>query len=787
MSRTVRSMFPFALPLRRLAVGVLLSLPLASSLTAAGLSQAAPPALEHTSAPRFAPGARLSADGSTLEISVYAGKATRLEVWFYAEALLDDAAVRYPLTQNASGWWTAQISVDDLEGLYGVSAPYYYGLRAWGPNWPFSSSWTPGSAAGFISDVDSQGNRYNPNKLLLDPNAKEVSHDPQTEEMSDASAYASGSNYRNIDTGPYAPKGLVLEPDGVSIGTRPTRALKDEIIYEVHARGLTKNDPSVPAAYRGTYQGAAMKAASLKALGVTAVEFLPLHETQNDTIDLVTSTAGDNYWGYMTLSYFAPERRYAADQSPGGPTREFKAMVKAFHDQGIKVYVDVVYNHTLEGGAWDSAGQISSLVSWRGLDNATYYELAADPRLFYDNTGCGANLNAANPVVRDHVLASLKYWTQELGVDGFRFDLASVLGNSMQRAGFNYDKMDSANVLNRAVKELPVRASTGGAGVDLIAEPWAIGNGTYQVGNFPTGWAEWNDKFRDTVRKDQNRLGQETVTIGELATRIAGSSDLYQDDGRRPWHSINFVIAHDGFTLKDLYSYNQKNNGQAWPYGPSDGGSDNNISWDQGGDASLQRQAARNGMGLLMLSAGVPMMGGGDEFLRSIKGNNNPYNVDSIANWLNYADASNNARFYGYSQKLLNFRKDHIALRPASFFTGKDKNGNGLKDITWLTDSGTEPAGWYWGDPNMHFLAWRLDGTEVGDSAASIYIAYNGWSGPVTATLPWNLAGKKWYRSADTSAWMESQDNFKAPGQEEYMSGKTYTLNGRSILILIEK
>lgn len=758
------------------------------SQTAIQADAALPPLLGAAAAATAPLGISVSGDGQHLDLSVWSSKATRMEAWFYPEALGEAAAVRVLLSKDAStNRFSAHIPLETLEGLYGVSAPYFYGLRAWGPNWVYRDSWLPGASDGFLLDVDSEGNRFNPNKLLLDPYSLEVSHDPQTPEMVDAALYATGPTYRNLDSGLWAPKSLLIEPDAVSTGTKPTRAFKDEIVYEVHVRGLTMNDASVPAACRGTYAGAAAKAASLKALGVTAVEFLPLHETQNDLNDAVASSTGDNYWGYMTLSYFAPDRRYACDQSPGGPTREFKQLVKAYHDQGLKVYVDVVYNHTLEGGVWDATGQISSLISWRGLDNAAYYELASDPRMFYDNTGCGANFNAGHSEVRSHIMTSLQYWTRELGVDGFRFDLASVLGNTMTRAGFRFDKMDAASVLNRAVKELPARSASGGAGVDLIAEPWALGSGTYQVGNFPTGWAEWNDKFRDSFRKDQNRLGSEVVTIGELATRFAGSSDLFQDDGRKPWHSTNFIVAHDGFTLKDLYSYNNKNNNQAWPYGPSEGGSDNNLSWDQGGDPAAQRQAARNGMAMIMLSAGVPMMTGGDEFLRSIKGNNNPYNLDSSANWLNYADASTNARFYGFSKKLLAFRSAHTALRRAEFFSGQDKNGNGLKDITWLSDAGNEPAGWYWSDPSMHFLAFRLDGTEVGDVNASIYVGYNGWSGPVTATLPNNLSGKKWYRVSDTSAWMESQDNFKAPGSEDLLTSKYYTLNGRSLLLLIEK
>ncbi len=375
---------------------------------------------------------------------------------------------------------------------------------------------------------------------------------------------------------------------------------------------------------------------------MTAVEFLPLQETQNDTNDVdPTGTAGDNYWGYMTVGYFAPDRRYAADRSPGGPTREFKEMVKAYHDAGLKVFVDVVYNHTAEGGPWSASDKNTyNLFSWRGLDNPTYYSLTGDRQSPWDNTGVGGNYNTANPVAQNLIVDSLAYWKDTLGVDGFRFDLASVLGNTCQHGCFSYSRTDPGTALNRLAAEMPARPATGGSGVDWIAEPWAIGAGTYQVGNFPAGWSEWNGIYRDTLRRDQNELGVAAVTPGELATRFAGSSDLYGDDGRRPAASVDFMVAHDGFTLKDLYSCNGKNNGQAWPYGPSDGGSDGNDSWDQGGDAGAQRKAARNGTALLMLSAGIPMITGGDEYLRSLRCNNNPYNLDSPANWLTVTPAA---------------------------------------------------------------------------------------------------------------------------------------------------
>jgi glycogen operon protein len=663
----------------------------------------------------------------------------------------------------------------------GVTGTVYYGYRAWGPNWPYTASWTPGSAAGFVSDVDAAGNRFNPNKLLLDPYAREISHDPLTPANPDGARYGSGPANRTADTGPAAPKGIVLAADGTGTGTKPVRALRDDVVYEVNVRGLTRNDSSVPAAYRGTYRGAGLKAQQLRALGVTAVEFLPLQETQNDTNDLdATGTAGDNYWGYMTVNYFAPDRRYAADRSPGGPTKEFKAMVAAFHAAGVKVLVDVVYNHTAEGGPWSEADTSTySVYSWRGLDNPTYYSLTGDRQRPWDNTGVGGNYNTANPAAQDLIVDSVAYWKNTLGVDGFRFDLASVLGNTCQHGCFSYDKTNPGTALNRLTAEMPARPAAGGSGVDWIAEPWAIGDGTYQVGNFPAAWAEWNGAYRDSLRRDQNKLGVAPVTPGELATRFAGSSDLYGDDGRKPYHSVNFMVAHDGFTLADLYSCNGKNNNQPWPYGPSDGGSDDNVSWDQGGSAAAQRKAARNGFAFLALSAGTPMITGGDEYLRRINCNNNPYNLDSSANWLNHSPTADQTTFRTFAQRMLAFRAAHPALRPANFASPAQ--------LTWFTPAGTTPDAAYWNDPGNHALAWRLVGSTTGDPAAAIYVAYNGWSGDVTFTLPAPPAGTTWHRVTDTSTWAEGPDQVRQPGAEEPLDGAPYVLRDRAVLVLIAR
>ena len=401
------------------------------------------------------------AEPSTLSFQVYSSKATRIEVWMYGQAFGADEKIRYPMAKDAStNIWTKSVSLDQLHHDFGITEPIYYGYRAWGPNWTHESSWTKGSEVGFHEDVDDDGNRFNPNKLLLDPYALEVSHDPSTPNHTDGGIYASGKDRRNIDTGAHAPKGIAFKGHAGNVGAKPTRPFKDEIIYEVNLRGLTKNDLSIPKASRGTYKGAGLKAAYLKSLGITAVEFLPVHEIQNDTNDVHPSTDGDDFWGYSNYSYFAPDRRYAEDQTPGGPTSEWQEMTKAFHDQGIKVYIDVVYNHTGEGGLWNGDTNKANVLSYRGLDNAAYYELSGQNKDYFDCTGVNGNFNTAHPVARDLIIDSLAYWKEELGVDGFRFDLAPVLGNTFVKDGFGFNKFDPKNSLNRAVQELPVAHRT---------------------------------------------------------------------------------------------------------------------------------------------------------------------------------------------------------------------------------------------------------------------------------------------------------------------------------------
>ncbi|MFT3840697.1 MAG: isoamylase [Myxococcaceae bacterium] len=720
----------------------------------------------------------VSRENDTLIFRLASAGATRVQLELFRDARDAGSVLSQTLERGTDGVFETRVALSDVPGS-ALDTPLYYGYRAWGPNWPYQSSWRPGLLDGWVSDVDSTGYRFNPNKLLFDPYALELSHDPNQPGI-DGRVYSTDAAHRSLDSATFAAKGLVMFADAPDAGTRPMQPLADDAIYEVHLRGLTENDPSVPANLQGTYAGAALKAQWLAQLGVTAVEFLPLQETQNDQNDVDPgSDDGDNYWGYSTLAYFAPDRHYSSDRSPGGPTRELRAMVRAFHDAGLKVFVDVVYNHTGEPG----------LTTFRGLDNPSYYSLSADRSKPYDNTGVSGNFNTYNPIAQTLIIDSLRYWHDVLGADGFRFDLAPVLGNTCEHACFNYSKTDPKTALNRIVKVLGVRPANGGAGLDLIAEPWAIGNGTYQLGNFPSGWSEWNGQFRDQLRQAQNQLGVVSLTPLQLLHKLSGSFDLYGDDGRKPGASVNFLVCHDGFTLKDVYSCNTKNNGQAWPYGPSNGGTDDNFSWDHNGDAVAQRRAARTGLALTLLSAGAAMITGGDEQLRTLKCNNNSYNLDSVATWLGWAPDTDQQSFETFTQRLLAFRKAHPALHPHDWYPIVDQDGDGIEGMKWLQPSGAGADDAYLNNANNHAFGWRLDGSELGDPAAALWVAYNGWTSAVNFTLPKAPPGTKWFRVTDTCSGFESPDQFANPGGEFALGdpGQTYSLCSRGLTLMLAR
>lgn len=753
----------------------------------------------HASINSMSLGASYNNAGTQITFRVYSSQATQIVLYLYSAGYGVQESATYSLSSVGDNVWQATVEVSAIHAA-GITGTVYYGYRAWGPNWPYSSSWTKGSSAGFISDVDTNGNRFNPNKLLLDPYAQEVSQDPLNTYNQNANIFASGASNRDTDSGSYAPKGIVLSTSGQSTGTKPTRAQKDDVIYEVHVRGLTKQDPSTPSQYQGTFAGAGMKASYLASLGVTAVEFLPIMETQNDANDVIAdSDADQNYWGYGTESYFAPDRHYAYNKAPGGPTQEFQAMVQAFHNVGIKVYLDVVYNHTGEGGLWSSSDDTTATVySWRGLDNTTYYELSSGNQAYYDNTATGANYNTYNTVAQNLIIDSLNYWSTTMGVDGFRFDLAPVLGNNCLNqsyesaapncpdGGFNFDASDPNVAINQILDNFTVRPSTGGSGLDLYAEPWAAsGTGYYQLGNFPVGWSEWNGQFRDTFRQAQNEVGNMTISIGQDANNFQGSWNLFQASGRQPWNSTNFMDVHDGLTLNDVYSCNGANNSQAWPWGPSSAGVSNNYSWDQGmsagtGTAYDQRRAARTGLAFTMLSAGTPLMQGGDESLRTLQCNNNAYNLDSSGNWLNYSWNTNQSNFYNFAHRLIAFRLAHPALRPATWYTSSQ--------MAWYQPSGSAATSSYWDNTSNYSIAYTINGSSFSDSN-SMYVAYNGWTGSVTFTLPAPPTGTNWYRVTDTCDWNDGPNTFVTPGNETLIggTGSTYGMCGESLLLLISK
>ncbi len=739
-------------------------------------------------------GARFAGGGTTVEFRVIAPCATRVELWLYARPRDGAPIATLPMSADATGAWSSAVSLAHLRER-GLVDFIYYGYRAWGPNWTFHPSWAPGRTEGFASDVDARGNRFNPNKLLLDPYALEVSHCPLTPEWRDWSAYFSGDPWRRVDTGSFAPKGIVIDVPSPDFGPKPARPFRDEIVYEVHLRGLTKNDPVVPAILRGTYAGAMAKVSYLAGLGVTAVEFQPIHEMQNGLNDAADAAEFHDYWGYGSVSFFAPCRRYAADPSPGGPTREWMAMVKAFHLAGIKVYLDVVYNHHREGNVDPETGTVGAIFSLRGLANQDYYEVLGDgptarpPNGYEDDNGVGPNLNAAAGAVRDLVLASLTYYARVLGVDGFRFDLAAVLGNARRHGGYRFDPDDPDGILLRAARELPARPSAGGAGVDLIAEPYGGGPAAQEQGRFPQGWSEWNDRFRDTVRASQNKLGIVPLTPGALAMRIAGSDDLFRPRGRRPHHSVNYVVCHDGMTLRDLHSFREPKNHQAPPFGPSGGGRSaaEEMCWDHGGFEADQRQAERTSLALLALSAGVPMISGGCEMGRTLRGNNNAYNLDTVASWLDWARAPDEAELIRFTRRLLRFRRAHAALRPADFFVGADVTGRGVKDIAWYREDGREFDVAAFDDPRGHFLGFALDGVSAGDSANCIYVAYCAGTTSVDAVLPPARSRMRWYHVADTSERGAPYGYWREAGDEAPFDAGDVRVGARSLVVLVAR
>ncbi|HKO89494.1 MAG TPA: glycogen debranching protein GlgX [Burkholderiales bacterium] len=589
-----------------------------------------------------------------------------------------------------------------------------------------------------------EGHRFNPHKLLLDPYAKSIAGNIR---WSDALfGYSIGNKREDLsfdrrDSAGGMPKCKVIDPAFTWGNDRsPEIPWHEMVIYEMHVKGFTMRNPDVPAALSGTYAGLATAPVIeyLKRLGVTTVELMPVHSFVDDRY--LVQKQLSNYWGYNTIGFFSPEARYSAT----GKVSEFKTMVKTLHSAGIEVILDVVYNHTAEGS------HMGPTLSFRGVDNASYYRLVGDNKRYYnDYTGCGNTLNMQSPRVLQLIMDSLRYWVTEMHVDGFRFDLASALARELH-------EVDRLGAFFDIIRQDPVLSQ-----VKLIAEPWDLGEGGYQVGNFPIGWAEWNDKYRDTMRAYWK--GDEGL-IGEFATRITGSSDLYSSNGRRPYASINFVAAHDGFTLHDVVSYNSKHN-EANGEENRDG-HDHNLSWNCGVEGptddpaikALRERQKRNLLATLFLSQGVPMLLAGDELGRSQLGNNNAYCQDNEISWMEWSSNPERDALCEFTSALIHFRREHPVLHRRHFFQGRPLHGSDVKDIIWLKPDGTEMTEQEWQHDFARCLGVRLSGqamTETDErgrpeSDDDMLVIFNAHHEQIDFVLPGIAEGARWHAVFDT-------------------------------------
>jgi len=618
----------------------------------------------------------------------------------------------------------------------------------------------------------SHGQRFNHHKLLLDPYAKQVKNDLK---WSDSHfGYRIGHAKEDLsfdrrDSAPGMLKGIVIDPSFTWGADQPPRIpWHQSVIYEVHVKGFTKLHPEVPPALRGTYAGLATAPVInyLKRLGITAVELMPVHCFVDDRVLIEKGLR--NYWGYNTIGFFAPEPRYSAS----GTVSEFKTMVKTLHSAGIEVILDVVYNHTAEGN------HLGPTLSFRGIDNSVYYRLMPDDARYYrDYTGTGNTLNMRHPRVLQLIMDSLRYWVLEMHVDGFRFDLAATLARELH-------EVDRLGAFLDIIHQDPILSQ-----VKLIAEPWDLGEGGYQVGKFPVGWAEWNDRYRDAIRSYWKGDGG---IIGELAYRITGSSDLYARSGRRPYASINFVTAHDGFTLHDLVSYNEKHN-EANGEDNRDG-TDNNRSWNCGVEGptddpavnALRAQQKRNFLATLFLSQGVPMMLSGDAIGHTQNGNNNAYCQDNELSWINWNVSEADQELLAFTQRMIALRKSHPVFQRRNFFQGRSIKGAGIKDIHWLMPDGREMTDDEWNNESARCLGVFLSGkleeqAERGEPVTDqdFLLLMNAHHEPIPFLLPAPPTGVGWVGLVDTSS-----PTSDSPGRL-YEPGSSYQLQARSLALLV--
>lgn len=685
-------------------------------------------------------------DGEGVNFALYAENATAVDLCLFNSTKSGESA-RVPLREISHHVWHIYIPGLDPEQLYGY--------RVYGPYEP------------------QNGHRFNPNKLLIDPYARAIAGEVRWHDALfgyELDHPDEDLSFSDEDSAPYVPKSVVVDQSfDWGEDRHPHTPYHKSIIYEAHVKGFTKLHPDIPEDIRGTYAGLAHPVVIkyLQKLGITAIELMPVHHFLTDRH--LTERGLANYWGYNTLGFFAPDSRYSSSGNRGEQVYEFKQMVKEMHKAGIEVILDVVYNHTGEGS------HMGPTLSFRGIDNSAYYRLTEDRRYYMDYTGTGNSLNAQLPSVLRIIMDSLRYWILEMHVDGFRFDLASTLARELHevdRLGSFFDIIHQDPVISQ---------------VKLIAEPWDIGEGGYQVGKFPPGWAEWNGKYRDCVR-DYWR-GADSM-LGEFALRFTGSSDLYKDDNRRPTASINFVTAHDGFTLHDLVSYNEKHNEANGEH--NNDGESHNRSWNCGAEGptddpgirALREKQKRNFLTTLFLSQGVPMLVAGDEISRTQHGNNNAYCQDNEISWINWDTADK--ELLGFTTKLIGLYKQHAVFSRRRWFQGQPIKGVGVNDIAWFLPEGTQMGDENWTQDFAKSLAVYLNGQglrSVSPKGEKIldndfYVIFNAYEKELDFKLPPEKYGDAWVKILDT------HENYLGENGKIYGADDLIKVEGRSVVLL---
>jgi isoamylase len=683
-------------------------------------------------------------DGQGTNFALFSENAERVELCLFDDA---DVETRVELTQQTVHIWHAYLP-DIVPGQR-------YGYRVHGP-------WAP-----------ERGHRFNPAKLLIDPYAKAI-EGPVRWDRGRTLAYA-GSDDLELDESDDAaaiPKSVVIDERFEWDGDALLRHNWDEtVIYELHVKGFTHRLPGVREELRGTYAGLASEAAvaHLVDLGVTAVELLPIHHIADE--HFLQTKGLTNYWGYSTIGFLCPHAGYAATGTRGEQVREFKGMVKALHAAGIEVILDVVYNHTAEGN------HLGPTLSFKGVDNLSYYRtMPDDPRFYMDFTGTGNSLNPVNPSVLRLIMDSLRYFVTECHVDGFRFDLASALARE-------FHDVDRLSAFFDIIHQDPVLSQA-----KLIAEPWDVGEGGYQVGNFPVLWTEWNGMYRDTMRD----FWRSFTAVGAFAQRFTGSSDLYQHDGRRPFASINYITCHDGFTLRDLVTFNEKHN-EANLEGNEDGTTDNR-SWNCGVEGEtdddavneLRERQQRNLLTTLFLSQGVPMLMAGDELARTQRGNNNAYCQDSDISWLDWEVDERGRRLHAFTRRLIALRRDHPVFRRPDFLSGSERMGSGAPDVWWFRPDGRAMTRRDWQRGDAFALGAFLNGAEItwetreGEPVVddSFLVLFNAWQDTLSFRLPPARFGRRWSLELSTAKPDLEPGRWEAPVRGEV------SVTGRSLLLL---